>query len=1269
MASRTPVTIESSPPKVVYRAPSIAPDLISRTDGTKPAIPSSPELVSPSSFARPRAPLLKSGSRAQQVPAGANAGFASAANIWRAQEKMEDALAGETKEHRVEDSERKREEGTAHIKSTGKLARPKKISKARNESVMATTESEDAPLSEQPEKPSGAVPGKDARRSPRKEASRQDDSAPRRPSMDLSRYSFDADRTSERPDVTEKRAPTFRKPARKRPAKSTITGDAPAEKKPRKGKAKSEAIILDSDEAEEALMEEVPRRDVAHAKPREPFTNPIAPFKDDGNRGCSALEPAPTSKHNSAEQRAEKASVTSAYFAQPQPAVQQHHLSAPPPPSPATAPTEQPMEVDTGKTRLIDNTTVNANIEHALPPSDPAPRRRRSWTPAKNPSEDNTISLVNHELDEKLDQIPFAEMLGNFSYLQADAAPVQRVVSGEASTKRRRMELSNTTHAAPPNDSNDSPPKAAPKTIKKTSKAPKKAQTITALATAAFQPAVPQEPAQSTVSAFFTPRKETSGPPAAEQAAQEEVPIKAKKPRKPRAKAKTTDNVAGAAAPAKTAKPRSKPKAKVKFNPADYEPPLHSPSQARKEMKSQEFLFGTSSQLAAEESPDFIREIQLAVRQSEMMHDMPTGSQPPCTQINSSQLCDERSYAKVPTAPHGTCLSVEQAHRELWGVSARDAAGAKLAQETQDIVRNEPDVEVREHALQAVELARIDANIESAKALPKVPLPATSNEKLEEFVVETIDNTTALEEAGPRLPSVEPKASSLDEDWILLRSDDSEVLPQPAAIKSPERPAAVTSMLARRTALQALDANVSMTIQDPGTKLNTLGQTRPFSTGTLDCGTKRYSAEPLDPNHSAAFAPQSPSRGPGRPRKNSLQAKSPTASPARGPGRPRKATSPMSRPATSPARGRGRPRKDTSPKRALATSPARRPGRPRKATSPKGRPATSPARGPGRPRKDTSPRAAPAASLARGRGRPRKDTSPRTAPTTSPTRGRGRPRNETLPATRAPGSPVRGRGRPRKHALVEKTARTSPIRGAPQPLQPVARGSPDPASPKRPVGRPRKDKPESAAISPRLSCKDRSSKRRISASQPELGEEWTNIDEISDSDSPATPSPRRRRGSTSPARVRPLDFAYARSPSPKPKASTSGPFSMKPTDPAWLTVQEVIYPQILQTIKSAPSSNDMKVPSWHEKILLYDPIVLEDLTAWLNRQGLRTEIKRQKPKVKKTGRKRKDATPEVDEWEVVRDELKAWMVQKWCEDQGICCLWKEGLRGGVKARY
>lgn len=90
---------------------------------------------------------------------------------------------------------------------------------------------------------------------------------------------------------------------------------------------------------------------------------------------------------------------------------------------------------------------------------------------------------------------------------------------------------------------------------------------------------------------------------------------------------------------------------------------------------------------------------------------------------------------------------------------------------------------------------------------------------------------------------------------------------------------------------------------------------------------------------------------------------------------------------------------------------------------------------------------------------------------------------------------------------------------------------------------------------------------------------------------------------------------------------------------------------------------------------MYDPIVLEDLTAWLVGKGVHVKVRRKavKEKVKK-GRKRKGEAVEeeviqIEEFEFMVEELKGWMVQKWCEEKSICCLWKEGLRGGVKVRY
>jgi hypothetical protein len=141
--------------------------------------------------------------------------------------------------------------------------------------------------------------------------------------------------------------------------------------------------------------------------------------------------------------------------------------------------------------------------------------------------------------------------------------------------------------------------------------------------------------------------------------------------------------------------------------------------------------------------------------------------------------------------------------------------------------------------------------------------------------------------------------------------------------------------------------------------------------------------------------------------------------------------------------------------------------------------------------------------------------------------------------------------------------------------------------------------------------------------------------------------------------------------------------TLKPTDPIWPTIQPVLFPLITHKITSQPPSHPSTplsaAPTWHEKILLYDPIVLEDLAAWLNGQGVCTEFERVRAKTKGKGRGKtkkgekkgevEEVQQEVEELEVVRGEVGAWMVQRWCEENGVCCLWREGLRGGVKGRY
>lgn len=81
---------------------------------------------------------------------------------------------------------------------------------------------------------------------------------------------------------------------------------------------------------------------------------------------------------------------------------------------------------------------------------------------------------------------------------------------------------------------------------------------------------------------------------------------------------------------------------------------------------------------------------------------------------------------------------------------------------------------------------------------------------------------------------------------------------------------------------------------------------------------------------------------------------------------------------------------------------------------------------------------------------------------------------------------------------------------------------------------------------------------------------------------------------------------------------------------------------IAKAIKSAPASKDPLNPSWHEKILMYDPIIIEELTTWLN-SGQLTKVG-------------------------YDDEVPTGEVKKWCESKSICCVWQTNLRGKERKR-
>jgi hypothetical protein len=202
------------------------------------------------------------------------------------------------------------------------------------------------------------------------------------------------------------------------------------------------------------------------------------------------------------------------------------------------------------------------------------------------------------------------------------------------------------------------------------------------------------------------------------------------------------------------------------------------------------------------------------------------------------------------------------------------------------------------------------------------------------------------------------------------------------------------------------------------------------------------------------------------------------------------------------------------------------------------------------------------------------------------------------------------------------------------------------APPERPRGRPRKCSLGSSSPKPKTKTKTTKSKYTNTVENLELDsdtplsqvrtprkmqkESQKPAEDISDSDFPSKPSPPRRRPSQIKASQLPISV-------PESDAVQDGA-DLSPT-----STQKEIFKHITHAVTSTSPSKDPRNPTWHEKILLYDPIILEDLAAWLNTGAL-----------EKAG------------WD---GEVHPWLVKKWCESKSVCCLWKENLRGGPRSRY
>lgn len=238
---------------------------------------------------------------------------------------------------------------------------------------------------------------------------------------------------------------------------------------------------------------------------------------------------------------------------------------------------------------------------------------------------------------------------------------------------------------------------------------------------------------------------------------------------------------------------------------------------------------------------------------------------------------------------------------------------------------------------------------------------------------------------------------------------------------------------------------------------------------------------------------------------------------------------------------------------------------------------------------------------------------------------RGRPKKNSDTASNLPPTPSPKKSSRRKNSV-----------NASEPQEPPPSAQP-PDRPKQPRGRPRKDSVRSPLeTSPQRKAKSKSPKKAGAASSRSRGKKATGpVVEIPDSasedgiDIPSSPDSTVEQMFSSPP---PLDLSLS--------TTDDNDLSLvAPPDDE----QVVLFDHITKAIKSAPRSTDPANPSWYEQILLYDPLVLEDLAAWLNsgeltRVGFDTEV-------------------------------SPGDVKKWCESKSVCCFWKTNLRGKERKRF
>ncbi|KAI0096681.1 hypothetical protein GGR51DRAFT_543014 [Nemania sp. FL0031] len=200
-------------------------------------------------------------------------------------------------------------------------------------------------------------------------------------------------------------------------------------------------------------------------------------------------------------------------------------------------------------------------------------------------------------------------------------------------------------------------------------------------------------------------------------------------------------------------------------------------------------------------------------------------------------------------------------------------------------------------------------------------------------------------------------------------------------------------------------------------------------------------------------------------------------------------------------------------------------------------------------------------------------------------------------------------------------------------------------------GRPKKDDDTVIPVAkPSLSDKPSPKRSRSGVKNKETTSTRTEESSIS-VPSPKRPRGRPRKSSNTSIEIPDSDNgASSPASSPDPVFSSPPPLDLTISDEGDMSLtisptdqQAELFKHITKAVISTPRSQDPSNPSWHEKMLLYDPIILEELASWLNGGEL--------TRVGYDG------------------EVSPFEVKKWCESKSVICLWRQNIKGKERKRY